>query len=173
MLSALLNRHPDIPHDQLELEILEKSTHQDSRQVSEIMYQCLASGVEFSIDDFGSGDSSLSELKQLPARTLKIDQRLVSGMLVNADDLSIVSSIIGLATTFRRNVVAEGVETERHGARLLELGCSLAQGFCISAPMPAADLPAWIKHWNTAPLWPSPPQTVPKKTTRARRATTA
>jgi EAL domain-containing protein (putative c-di-GMP-specific phosphodiesterase class I) len=69
-------------------------------------------------------------------------------MLRDADDLAIVRSVIGLAQTLRRTVIAEGVETPEHGAMLLKLGCPLAQGYGIAKPMPAADLPAWVAQWR-------------------------
>ena len=154
-LEALLARYPDVPPDQLELEILETSALEDLTLVSEIMLRCLDLGVVFSIDDFGTGYSSLTYLKRLPAQTLKIDRSFVRDMLSDPDDLAIIEGIIGLATTFRREVIAEGVETEEHGSRLLHLGCSLAQGYGISRPLPAEQLPAWIAAWRPFAAWSS------------------
>ena len=154
-LSAVLAAHPDVPHDRLELEILETSALEDVAQVSELMYACLESGVSFSLDDFGTGYSSLTYLKQLPARMLKIDQSFVRGMLDDPNDLAIVNGVIGLASAFRRQVIAEGVETVAHGAKLLALGCELAQGYGIARPMPAADLPDWAASWKPDAVWRS------------------
>jgi EAL domain-containing protein (putative c-di-GMP-specific phosphodiesterase class I) len=69
-------------------------------------------------------------------------------MLEDADDLAIVQSIIGLAQTFHRAVIAEGVETPAHGAQLIRLGYHLAQGYGIAKPMPAAEVPAWVAQWR-------------------------
>ena len=154
-LSAVLAAHPDVPHDRLELEILETSALEDVAQVSELMYACLESGVSFSLDDFGTGYSSLTYLKQLPARMLKIDQSFVRGMLDDPNDLAIVNGVIGLASAFRRQVIAEGVETVAHGAKLLALGCELAQGYGIARPMPATDLPGWAANWKPDAVWRS------------------
>lgn len=154
-LAALLAAHPEVPHDRLELEILETSALEDVRQVSELMYACVELGISFSLDDFGTGYSSLTYLKQLPARVLKIDQSFVRGMLDDPNDLAIVNGVIGLASAFRRQVIAEGVETVEHGARLLALGCELAQGYGIASPMAAADFPAWAECWRPDSAWSS------------------
>jgi len=152
-LRELLARHPGVAPRSIELEILETAALSDLNKVSRVIEACRALGVGFTVDDFGTGYSSLSYLKQLQADTLKIDQSFVHGMLTDPDDLSIVDSIIGLTAAFRRKVVAEGVETVRQGRLLLELGCELAQGYCIARPMPAADLPAWLAGWRLPPAW--------------------
>jgi hypothetical protein len=76
-------------------------------------------------------------------------------MLDDPEDLAIVEGILGLTRAFRRKVVAEGVETIEHGILLLHLGCDLAQGFGISHPMAAADLPAWIQAFQPDSSWTS------------------
>jgi EAL domain-containing protein (putative c-di-GMP-specific phosphodiesterase class I) len=84
---------------------------------------------------------------------LKIDQSFVRDMQTDADDLAIVQGVIGLAKAFGRHVIAEGVETTELGAMLLGMGCDLAQGYGIARPMPAADLPAWVRAWRPDPRW--------------------
>jgi EAL domain-containing protein (putative c-di-GMP-specific phosphodiesterase class I) len=108
------------------------------------MHACREMDVRFALDDFGTGYSSLTYLKRLPAAVIKIDQSFVRDMLEDPDDLAIVKGVIGLAAAFKREVIAEGVETTAHGERLLALGFELAQGFGIARPMPASDLPAWV-----------------------------
>jgi EAL domain-containing protein (putative c-di-GMP-specific phosphodiesterase class I) len=144
-LAALLAQQPQVPASHLELEILETSALEDMAQVSDIMHRCQAMGVRFALDDFGTGYSSLTYLKRLPAEVIKIDQSFVRDMLADPDDLAIVQGVIGLAQAFHREVIAEGVETIAHGARLLELGCELAQGYGIARPMPAVA-PASLKN---------------------------
>ncbi|MEN9398172.1 MAG: hypothetical protein RLZ81_2702, partial [Pseudomonadota bacterium] len=90
---------------------------------------------------------------RLPAELLKIDQSFVRDMLTDVDDLAIVKGVIGLASAFRRSVIAEGVETVAHGQTLLALGCDLAQGYGIARPMPAADLPGWARQWRPDVSW--------------------
>lgn len=137
----------------LELEILETSALEDITQVSRVIHSCQQLGVSFALDDFGTGYSSLAYLKRLPAQLLKIDQSFVRDMLDDPDDLTIIKGIIGLATAFRRQVIAEGVETIAHGEMLLAIGCELAQGYGIARPMPAADIPDWVNSWQPDPAW--------------------
>jgi len=152
-LGTLLAAHPTVPAQSLELEILETSALEDMAQISQVMHACQAIGVRFALDDFGTGYSSLTYLKRLPAELLKIDQSFVRDMLTDVDDLAIVKGVIGLASAFRRSVIAEGVETVAHGQTLLALGCDLAQGYGIARPMPAADLPGWARQWCPDASW--------------------
>ncbi len=153
-----INRLQELLKDQsearkLELEILETSALEDITQVSRVIHSCQQLGVSFALDDFGTGYSSLAYLKRLPAQLLKIDQSFVRDMLDDPDDLTIIKGIIGLATAFRRQVIAEGVETIAHGEMLLAIGCELAQGYGIARPMPAADIPDWVRSWQPDPAW--------------------
>ena len=148
-LKASLARHPLVPRFRLELEILETSAIEDLAQVSGILRACRAEGVLFSVDDFGTGYSSLTYLKHLPAETLKIDQSFVRGMLSDPDDMAIVSGVIGLAKAFGRKVIAEGVETDAHGEKLIALGCPVAQGYGIARPMPAEQMVQWVQRWKS------------------------
>ena len=152
-LIALLAQHPNIKPHCLELEVLETSALEDLTQVSKVIDACRRVGVRFALDDFGTGYSSLTYLKRLPADVLKIDQSFVHDMFEDPDDLAIVEGVLGLATAFRRQVIAEGVETVAHGVMLLQLGCELAQGYGIARPMPAHALPAWAAAWRTDPAW--------------------
>jgi diguanylate cyclase (GGDEF)-like protein/PAS domain S-box-containing protein len=152
-LTALLAAHPAIRHGCLELEVLETSALDDLSRASKIIKTCQEIGVMFALDDFGTGYSSLTYLKALPASILKIDQSFVRDMLDDPDDLAILEGVLGLATAFRRKVIAEGVETVEHGTLLLQLGCELAQGYGIARPMPAHELLGWTTTWQPDPLW--------------------
>ena len=152
-LRDLLARHSSIRRGDLELEILETSALEDLPGVSRVIHKCLDLGVGFALDDFGTGYSSLTYLKRLPVTTLKIDQSFVRGMLDDPNDLAIVNGVIGLASAFHRQVIAEGVETESHGTQLIALGCVLAQGYGIAHPMAAEELPSWAARWKRAPQW--------------------
>ncbi|MCG7992773.1 MAG: EAL domain-containing protein [Candidatus Thiodiazotropha lotti] len=152
-LKMIVQRYPAIASDRLQLEILETSALDDMNHVSKIIHECLEFGVSFALDDFGTGYSSLSYLKHLPATTIKIDRSFVRDMLIDPDDLAILEGILGMATAFRRNVIAEGVETPEHGELLLKLGCDHAQGYGIAKPMPAAEFPAWVKEWRPFETW--------------------
>jgi EAL domain-containing protein (putative c-di-GMP-specific phosphodiesterase class I) len=84
---------------------------------------------------------------------LKIDQSFVRDMLEDPDDLAILEGVIGLAAAFKREVIAEGVETVAHGTALLDLGCELAQGYGIARPMPPEQLPDWVAGWQPDAAW--------------------
>ncbi len=152
-LKFLLGLHPSVSPSMLELEVLETSALEDMSKITNVMKQCKKLGIDFALDDFGTGYSSLTYLKHLPVSLLKIDQSFIRDMLHDPDDLAILEGVIGLGIAFRRNVIAEGVETLEHGKMLLQLGCEWAQGYGISYPMPASNLPEWIASWRPDPSW--------------------
>ncbi len=152
-LRDALAQHPTVPPALLTLEVLETSVLEDLGRIADIITDCARLGVTFALDDFGTGYSSLTYLKHLPVTLIKIDQSFVRDMLADADDLSILQGVISLARAFKRDVIAEGMETPEHGARLLQLGCELAQGYGIARPMPAADMPHWLATWQPDPAW--------------------
>ncbi|HEY8906347.1 MAG TPA: EAL domain-containing protein, partial [Rhodoferax sp.] len=127
-VGELLAGAPEVNPALLQMEVLETSALQDLARTSQVIHACAQLGVGFALDDFGTGYSSLTYLKHLPVQTIKIDQSFVRNMLGDADDLAILQGVISLARAFKREVVAEGVETVAHGTRLLQLGCELAQG---------------------------------------------
>ena len=102
-------------------------------------------GLRISLDDFGTGFSSLAYLSRLPLDTLKIDRAFVQGMTENPHDTSIVGTVISLAQALRLKVVAEGVETEQQAQLLRLLRCDQAQGFLFSRPVPAEDIEALLR----------------------------
>ena len=152
-LRTILAAHPAFQAGDLEMEVLETSALEDVVRVSEVIDACRQLGISFSLDDFGTGYSSLTYLKRLPVAQLKIDQTFVRDMLDDPDDLAILEGIIGMATAFRRQVIAEGIETVAQGHMLLQLGCEHGQGYGIARPMPAAAFVDWVKQWNPDPSW--------------------
>ena len=154
-LAEQLAAFPEVAPSSLELEVLETSEIDDVLKVSETMLACIELGVNFALDDFGTGYSSLSHLRRLPANLIKIDQTFVRDMLIDPDDLAIVDSVVLLSKSFKRDVIAEGVETIAHGIVLLQLGCELAQGYAIARPMMARDIPEWSENWLPDDSWRS------------------
>ncbi len=152
-LRETLERHPGVRPGDLELEILETSALDDISSMSELIALCEELGVGFALDDFGTGYSSLQYLKRLPAGLIKIDQSFVRDLLDNPEDLAILEGVVGLASAFRRNLIAEGVETIDHGEILLCMGCEWAQGYAIARPMPASDFRDWIGTWDAPAIW--------------------
>ena len=103
-------------------------------------------GIHFSMDDFGSGYSSLSYLKQLPIQTLKIDRSFVRDIPADPDDAAITSAIVALGHRLQMSIVAEGVETEEQLAFLAGEGCQEAQGFLVSEPLPEEEIRRLLQH---------------------------
>ena len=121
-LDRLLAAHADVAPGNLIIEVLETTALMDLARISNVIRAAQERGVLFALDDFGTGYSSLDYLKNLPAKQLKIDRTFVHNMLDDRDDLAILEGIVGLANAFRRDLVAEGVETVEHGEILLQLG---------------------------------------------------
>ena len=135
----LLNRFK-VPAHILELEITESSIMADPTRARATLVQLASMGVRLSIDDFGTGHSSLAYLKRLPVHALKIDKSFVINMASDENDLVIVQSTIDLAHNLGLEVVAEGVESEEVWNRLRSLGCDTAQGFWRGRPVIAEEL---------------------------------
>lgn len=152
-LADLLDTHPDVPAERLEIEISESTAMEDVEQVARIIRACSALGVSFALDDFGTGYSSLTYFRRLPARTLKIDKSFVRDILEDQEDLAIVKGVVALADSFGRQVIAEGLESIEHGPPLLAIGCNSAQGYGIAHPMPADAFPEWAANWTAPALW--------------------
>jgi diguanylate cyclase (GGDEF)-like protein/PAS domain S-box-containing protein len=120
----------------LELEITESVIMEDVRRTIADLHAIRAMGVRITIDDFGTGFSSLSYLSKLPVDTLKIDRSFIVDMIAGPDGLALVSTIINLAHSLKLNVVAEGVETDEQSQVLRRLSCDEMQGFLFSRPVP-------------------------------------
>jgi len=125
-----------LPPHLLELELTESLVMTDVDRAIDVLGELKSLGVQLSLDDFGTGHSSLSYLKRLPIDALKIDQSFVRDITHTPDDAAIVASIISLAHNLRRHVIAEGVETLEQLTYLQSHGCREMQGFYFSKPVP-------------------------------------
>jgi len=123
----------------LTLELTETAMMQDRRNTLDVLNRLSRIGLSLSIDDFGSGYSSLTYLQKLPVDELKIEKDFVVNMEENESDSIIVRTVVDLGHNFNLSVVAEGVETEQAYGMLAAMGCDIAQGYFIAKPMPAAD----------------------------------
>jgi diguanylate cyclase (GGDEF)-like protein/PAS domain S-box-containing protein len=142
-LGALLHSGAIVPGT-LKLEVTE-STVAANQDVRAALERCRALGAGISIDDFGTGVSSLSQLKTLPYDTIKIDQSFLARHAGTDEDAeTILRSIISLAQGLKRSVVVEGVETARDAQWLKQLGCEFGQGFYYSQPLPSAQALQYI-----------------------------
>jgi diguanylate cyclase (GGDEF)-like protein len=146
--------------DQLQLEITESALMADPHRVLSTITRLHRMGVAISLDDFGTGFSSLQHLRRLPLSEVKIDRSFVLGMATDRGDAAIVRSVIDLAAALDLRVVAEGVEDERTWRLLGAAGCHAAQGWFHARPMPADDLAIWMSRYR--PVRPgAAPATVP------------
>lgn len=141
-IQALLARYGVRP-EQLTCEITESLAMSDTAATKRTFERLGEAGVHVSIDDFGTGHSSLAYLRQLPAEELKIDRSFVLDLEHSDDARSIVEAIVQLAHALGLKVVAEGVETERQRELLCALGCDELQGYLFARPMPASALTRW------------------------------
>lgn len=133
-----------VPADRLELEITENAVMQNPERAHAILDRLAALGVHLTVDDYGTGFSSLAHLKTMPVEQIKIDKSFVSDMLEDENDAVIVRSTIDLAHNLGMRVVAEGVTNTEIWDLLEMLGCDTAQGYFIAHPMSAAALEHWL-----------------------------
>jgi diguanylate cyclase (GGDEF)-like protein len=143
MIAAALERH-GVTGSMLECEISEDTVMADPVRAMEVLGRLRAMGLRLSLDDFGTGHSSLAYLKELPLDEVKIDRSFVSGMTADGNDAVIVRSTIDLARNLGLDVVAEGVEDEETLVELGVLRCDTAQGFHVSRALPASELEGWL-----------------------------
>ncbi len=129
-----------LPPTSLELEITEGIAMQNLSLTMEVLGELSRMGIQISVDDFGTGHSSLSYLKHFPIHRLKIDRSFVAGMTRDERDRSIVAAIVSLAHNLSLRVTAEGVETSAQAELLASLGCDDVQGFLFAPPLPASSL---------------------------------
>ncbi len=135
-----------LPPSALSLEITEEATMLDPERALAILNSLKKMGVLLSVDDFGTGHSSLSYLKRLPVDEIKIDRSFVKEMESSDSDAKIVHATIDLSHNLGFKVVAEGVETEEALNMLKDLGCDYAQGNYLSRPVPADEMLSWLAN---------------------------
>ncbi|KEO82026.1 putative bifunctional diguanylate cyclase/phosphodiesterase [Tumebacillus flagellatus] len=131
----------------LELEITESIAMNNVEQVVAKLEQLVNLGVQISIDDFGTGFSSLSYLKKFPIHKLKIDRSFITDITSDPDDASIVSAIVAMANSLKLDLIVEGVETKDQQLYLHRLGCFEMQGYLFSRPLPAQMLEQLLQNW--------------------------
>jgi EAL domain-containing protein (putative c-di-GMP-specific phosphodiesterase class I) len=124
------------------LEVTEHTIVQDTEQTAKILSLLRDRGVKVAIDDFGTGFSSLINLKILPVDVLKIDRAFVQNLESDEQDQAIVRAVVSLAKSFDLKVVAEGVESSAASEALVSMGCTRAQGYFYSRPVPAQRVQA-------------------------------
>jgi len=136
----------DVPADRLTFELTESIFVHDFESVSAIMRRLADLGITLSLDDFGTGFSSLGYLKRLPFHELKIDRLFIEDMAENDGDLAIVKAVVGIAASMGMRCIAEGIENDTQRTTLEAIDCRYFQGFYFAKPMPPEQLLAWIKE---------------------------
>lgn len=150
-VSRLMKEHM-LPMHRLTLEVTENSV-MERIQKAVALLDCLREmGVRISMDDFGTGHSSLSKIRSIPLDELKIDKSFVMTMLTDSQNEAIVKTTLQLAGNMNLEVVAEGVEDEETLRYLSEAGCQQAQGYVLSKPLPPADFLVWLKNRVAVPI---------------------
>ncbi len=145
-LVADLLHETGVPPHVLTLEITEDTVMSDRERCLDVLHRLRSFGIRISVDDYGTGHSSLAYLKELPVDELKLDRSFISSMNDDTRLAAIVESTIGLAHSLGLPIVAEGVETPDVQDRLTIAGCDLIQGYLLTRPLPGADLVAWLRQ---------------------------
>jgi diguanylate cyclase (GGDEF)-like protein/PAS domain S-box-containing protein len=147
-----LQRASGVPAARLKLELTERISMDDPDRSIRTMQALIDMGVDVWIDDFGTGQSSLAYLKELPATVLKIDRVFIEQIADNEDDLIYLDSIIRAIRSRRKRVVIEGVSTAEQAAAVRKIGCELIQGYYFSKPIPAHQLHELLARGAKLPL---------------------
>jgi diguanylate cyclase (GGDEF)-like protein len=145
--NALIESKID-PHT-LKLEITESAAMENAEHSIRVLNQLKEIGVQLSIDDFGTGYSSLSYLHRLPFDTLKVDRSFVSAVGEKGENSEILRTIVSLAMSLKKKVIAEGIETEAQLALLEELGCHYGQGYLMAKPLTVVKMEAALRDGRT------------------------
>ncbi|MGL5033292.1 MAG: putative bifunctional diguanylate cyclase/phosphodiesterase, partial [Microcystaceae cyanobacterium] len=132
---------------QLKLEVTETAFMDTFGSHCELLKNLQSLGLEFCLDDFGTGHSSLSRLQQLPVHTLKIDRSFVLQLESEKTGVTVIKTIINLAHDLGMSVVVEGIETESQEQTLKRLGCDYAQGFFFAKPLPIFEATNFLRKY--------------------------
>lgn len=132
----------------LVLEVTESRLMKNQLATLDILTRLRLKHIGLSIDDFGTGHSSLAQLRDIPFDELKVDRGFVHGACGDSSLRAILEASLGMARQFGMKSVGEGVENKEDWALLRAAGCDMAQGYFIARPMPAAELPGWINDWE-------------------------
>lgn len=135
-----------LPASSLELEITESMVMEDPERVIDLLDKIRNQGIHLSLDDFGTGHSSLAYLKRFPIDCVKIDRAFIKDMPGNTDDVAIAKTIVAMAKALDLTTVAEGVETAAQLEVLKNMGCDQIQGYFFSRPLPAEDFLAFYSN---------------------------
>ena len=133
-----------VPAELIEIELTESATMVGIETTQKVFNELKGMGVQLSIDDFGTGMSSLAYIKKLNVDYIKIDRSFITNIVTDTKDEAIIMSVLVLCQKLKREVIIEGVETKEQKEKLISLGCKFAQGYYFSKPVPAEELIAHL-----------------------------
>ena len=137
-----------IPADLIEFELTESIYIENSDMVLPFIEQLHDMGVKVSMDDFGSGYSSLSLISKLPIDIIKLDKVFLKNMPLDEKDEILISSIVEMARKLHMSVVCEGVEHQEHSLFLCRIGCDFLQGYYFSRPIPVSEFEQYLMNYE-------------------------
>ena len=153
-LLSQIQLHAPLPSGALSIEFqVARHEPEEIAEIAQALEECRKHGIGIMLGDFGTGYSSLAYLRRLPADFLKLDQNLIRDMLKNPESLAIIEGVLNMATAFKRQVIAEGVESAAHCGMLLHMGCNIVRGNHIARPMPVSAIADWLYEWRPDPAW--------------------
>lgn len=135
--------------DRIVIEVTEETFIAEPERARVILQEIRAHGLQISIDDYGTGFSSLSYLRDLPVQELKIDRSFVSSVTDDQRSRMIVASTLQMAHALGLRAVAEGVENSATSAELVSMGADVLQGYHLSQPLPPTEVEAWVRNWTS------------------------
>ena len=137
----------ELPADSLVIEVTEDSFLADPERTRELLADLRRHGLQIAIDDYGTGFSSLSYLRDLPVQELKMDRSFIASMRADSRSRMIVASTFQMARALGLRMVAEGVEDAATAADLVAMGVDVLQGYHVARPMPVGEVEAWVRRW--------------------------
>jgi len=145
-VASYLSDH-NVDPSSFQLEVTESRLMEDLVTPLDNLLRLRLKKITLSIDDFGTGHSNLSQLRDLPFDELKLDRSFVQGAAHDKRARSLLESSVEIAKKLDMEIVVEGVETIEEWQRVEVLGCDVVQGYFVSRPLPGGDIPAWIEQW--------------------------
>lgn len=147
----------DLDPRHLEVEVTERTITQEAERAGRAIERLSDMGIKVSIDDFGTGSSSLRHLQSLPVRALKIDNTFVENIHEQKESAAIAAAIIAIAQCLEIEVIAEGVESLEELALLTDLGCSQVQGYLVAHPLPPDEVIVFVERYDRSLSFPPHP----------------
>jgi len=145
-VASYLSDH-NVDPSSFQLEVTESRLMEDLVTPLDNLLRLRLKKISLSIDDFGTGHSNLSQLRDLPFDELKLDRSFVQGAATDERTMSLLESSVDIAKKLDMEIIVEGVETLDEWQRVEALGCEVVQGYFVSRPLPGADIPAWVEQW--------------------------